>query len=213
MSLRNKFILLIREPLWGKLVLLRKVMVVIVMKLLYKRIFKKFGKSSILYPHLMLRNPERIEIGDRVQIRGGARIEAIVKWQNTIYDPKIIIEDDVSIEQRCNITCAGKIEIKKNAVISFDVTITDIDHQYKDIGVNVLQQPLLVKEVTIGECCFIGAGSKIFAGSILGKQCIVAANSVVRGTFPDYTVIAGVPARPIKQYNFTTQEWEKINHG
>jgi len=53
-------------------------------------------------------------------------------------------------------------------------------------------------------------GVAIQAGTVLGKQCIVGANSVVRGVFPDYSVIAGVPARIIKRFNFDKNKWEKI---
>lgn len=67
-----------------------------------------------------------------------------------------------------------------------------------------------IKETKIGENCFIGIGVAIQAGTILGKQCVVGSNSVVRGEFPDYCVIVGAPARIVKKYNFETQRWEKI---
>lgn len=48
-------------------------------------------------------------------------------------------------------------------------------------------------------------------GTILGEQCIVGANAVVRGIFPDYCVIVGVPAKIIKRYNPSTKSWQKTN--
>ena len=53
-------------------------------------------------------------------------------------------------------------------------------------------------------------GACIQAGTVLGKQCVVGANAVVRGTYPDYCVIVGVPARVIKKYNPETGKWEKV---
>ena len=44
----------------------------------------------------------------------------------------------------------------------------------------------------------------------IGKHCVIGANSVVTKNIPDYCVAAGVPARIIKKYNFTTETWEKI---
>ncbi|WP_280643561.1 DapH/DapD/GlmU-related protein, partial [Buttiauxella noackiae] len=70
--------------------------------------------------------------------------------------------------------------------------------------------PLNISETIIGDYCFIGAGVKILAGSSLGTQCIVGANSVVRGEFPPYCVIAGAPARVIKAYNHSTGEWTRV---
>jgi acetyltransferase-like isoleucine patch superfamily enzyme len=38
------------------------------------------------------------------------------------------------------------------------------------------------------------------AGVHVGYRCIVGANSVVTKHVPDYTVVGGVPAKPIKEY-------------
>lgn len=51
----------------------------------------------------------------------------------------------------------------------------------------------------------------IQAGTILGKQCIVGANAVVRGHFPPYCVIVGVPARIVKRYDEKSGAWKKTN--
>ena len=73
-----------------------------------------------------------------------------------------------------------------------------------------MEQKRIVKTTSVGKNCFIGFGACIQAGTVLGKQCIVGANSVVRGHYSDYSVIAGVPARVIKRYNAETQKWEKV---
>ena len=49
--------------------------------------------------------------------------------------------------------------------------------------------------ITIGEHCFIGPHSVIEAGTVLGKGCLVAAGSRVRGQFGDFAVLAGNPAQ------------------
>ena len=51
----------------------------------------------------------------------------------------------------------------------------------------------------------------IQAGTILGKQCIVGANAVVRGEFSDYCVIAGIPAKIVKRYDLITKQWKKTD--
>ena len=89
--------------------------------------------------------------------------------------------------------------------------ITDIDHDYNDITQPISKQNLIIKKTSIGENCFIGSGAKIQAGTILGKHCVIGANSVVRGHFPDYCVIVGVPARIIKKYDFACKEWKKTD--
>jgi len=48
--------------------------------------------------------------------------------------------------------------------------------------------------VRIGKFTFIGPHSTVLAGTDIGKGCIVSAYSMVKGTFPDFSVIAGNPA-------------------
>lgn len=176
----------------------------------YRYLLKKCGKNVII-KNPMFWMPEYINIGNDVLIWPACRLEAINRYGNHQYHPQIIIGDGVNIQQNCHITAADELNIGKDTTISFGVSIQDTDHEYQQIDVNILQQPLLVKKTTIGENCFIGSGAKILAGTVLGKQCIVGTNAVVRGVFPDYCVIAGVPARIIKRYNPETQEWTRTN--
>lgn len=55
------------------------------------------------------------------------------------------------------------------------------------------------KPIVIGEGCFIGANSIILKGTTIGKNVVVGAGSVVSGTFPDNVIIAGNPAKIIKE--------------
>lgn len=178
--------------------------------LFYRFLLKNCGKNVTVKKPLFW-SPEYISIGNNVFIWPGCRIEGINQYGDKQYRPHIRFGDAVSIQQNCHITAADELSIGKDTTISFGVSIQDTDHEYQQINVNILQQPLLVKKTTIGENCFIGSGAKILAGTVLGKQCIVGTNAVVRGVFPDYCVIAGVPARIIKRYNPETREWARTN--
>lgn len=170
---------------------------------LYKILFKKIKMISYIGKPIYLHNVKNVEIGKRVRIFPGLRIETHKKGN-------IIIGDNVAIGQNFHITSAGNLKIGKNTTILGNVFITNIDHDYRKINTHILDQRYIVKETEIGENCFIGYGVAIQAGTKLGKQCIVGANSVVRGEFSDYCVIAGVPAKIIKKYNSLTENWEKI---
>lgn len=99
--------------------------------------------------------------------------------------------------------------IGKKTTISGNVFITNIDHEYQKIDKHIMEQPMICKKTVIGENCFIGFGAAIQAGTVLGKQCVVGTNAVVRGTYPDYSVIVGVPAKVVKRYNKETGKWER----
>ena len=171
--------------------------------LLYAPFFGKFGMPSYFGKPIFLKGIRHVFIGKKVRIFPHLRMET--QDGGTIY-----IADDVVISQNVHITSAGKLEIGKSSLILANVFITNIDHDYTTIGQHVVKQKIFVKETKIGENCFIGMGAAIMAGTVLGKQCVVGANSVVRGTFPDYCVIAGAPAKIVKKYNEETQSWEKI---
>nr|WP_305069799.1 acyltransferase [Flavobacterium covae] len=147
---------------------------------------------------------KKIFIGKRVRIYPNIRLEVHGE------DSKLIISDNVGIAQNVHITTGSELVVGKGTTILANTFITDIDHDYTEINVSILEQKNIIKKTEIGENCFIGMGTAIQAGTILGKQCIVGANSVVRGVFPDYCVIVGVPARIVKKFNFDTQKWEKI---
>ena len=171
--------------------------------ILYKPFFGSIKLISYIGPPTYMMGIKNIFIGKRVRIFPNSRLET---HNNGI----IIIENNVAIAQNVHITSASKLVIGQNTTILANTFITNIDHDYSEIDKHILDQKYLIKETKIGENCFIGMGVAIQAGTILGKQCIVGSNSVVKGTFEDYTVIVGIPARPIKKYNFETQKWEKI---
>lgn len=50
-------------------------------------------------------------------------------------------------------------------------------------------------EVAIGKYTFIGPHSTIMPGTKIGKGCIVSAYSMVKGEFPDFSIISGNPAK------------------
>ena len=58
-------------------------------------------------------------------------------------------------------------------------------------------------KIEVGEEAFIGARSVIMPGVTIGKNCVIAAGSIVTKDIPDYSVAMGVPARVV----CTTQEY------
>ncbi len=169
----------------------------------YAPFFGKMGMPSYLGKPIFLKGIRNVYIGKKVRIFPHLRME-------TQDGGSIVIEDDVVISQNVHITSAGKLTIGKSSLILANVFITNIDHDYSEIGKHVVNQKISVKNTSIGENCFIGMGAAIMAGTILGKQCVVGANSIVKGEFPDYCVIVGSPAKIVKKYNPVTKIWEKV---
>lgn len=145
----------------------------------------------------------KVVIGKKVRIFPGLRIEVHNKGN-------VVIEDNVGIAQNVHITSAGNLTIGEGTVVNANVFITNIDHDYSNIEQPVSEQGFIIKDTTIGRNCFIGIGAAIQAGTTLGDHCIIGANAVVRGRFPDYSVIVGVPAVVVKRYDAEVKDWVRV---
>lgn len=172
---------------------------------IYKCYFKKFGNMSYIAKPIFLSGVDKVIIENRVRIYPGMRMECIGD------SSKILIKENTSIGQNLHLISNGNLIIGRNTTISGNVFITNMDHEYQEIGKHILEQKYKTNDTIIGDNCFIGYGAVIQAGTKLGKQCIVGSNSVVRGSFPDYCVLVGSPARIVKKYNHNTRKWEKYN--
>ncbi len=58
--------------------------------------------------------------------------------------------------------------------------------------------PEFSKGISVGDDCWIGGSSVILPGVTIGNRCIIGAGSVVTKDVPDDSVVAGNPAKPIK---------------
>lgn len=171
---------------------------------IYKLQFGRFGKLSYIGKPVSIRGKRNIFVEDRVRIYPGIRMEAIG-------DGRIRISEGTSIGQNVHITAEeNELVIGKNVTILGNTFVTNIDHDYRKIGTHILRQKRIIKKTFIGDNCFIGMGAAIQAGTILGKQCIVGANAVVRGVYPDCCVLVGAPAKIVRKYSETTGKWERI---
>ena len=152
--------------------------------------------------YIMLTGTKYIYIGDAVHICPHVRIEAIDSHGSQRFSPSIVIEDRVSINQNFHCTCAESVHIGKGTSITANCGIFDIIHPHENISKNPRVEPLITKPVFLGEDCLIGMNSVILPGAKLGDHVIVGANSTVReGIYPSFCVLAGSPAKIIKQYN------------
>ena len=92
----------------------------------------------------------------------------------------------------------------------------DHNHAYEDIEIPIIQQGITKGgRIRIGEGSWIGHGAAIVCSRgelTIGRHCIVAANSVVTRSIPDCSVVFGIPATIIRQYDPKTRVW-RMGHG
>ena len=84
-------------------------------------------------------------------------------------------------------------------------------HGYEDIEKPPASQKTTQSEIIVENDVWLGANCVIVAGVTIGKHSVVAAGSIVTKNVPPFSVVAGNPAKIIKQYNKETLKWEKVN--
>jgi acetyltransferase-like isoleucine patch superfamily enzyme len=179
----------------------------ILKKYYYSLIFKKYSSDSKIINPLMIEGAENISIGKNVTIQYNTRIAAMPHTGAELC--QLIIGDGAYIGCFNHIYATKSIIIESNVLIADRVYISDNIHDYSNPLVPVKDQGVIQKkEVVIGSGCWIGENVSIIGASV-GKNSVVGANSVVLEDIPDYCVVAGIPARILKKYNFETLRWEK----
>ena len=96
------------------------------------------------------------------------------------------------------IDACGQVEIGDGNMFGPDVYIADSNHTFGG-GVAPHKLPMDVGKVKIGSNCWIGAHAVILKDVDLGDGCVVGAGAVVTKSFPAGSVIAGVPAKLIRE--------------
>jgi lipopolysaccharide O-acetyltransferase len=138
-------------------------------------------------------------------------MQAIHSYAGHTYRPNIEIGDDVYIGNYAQIFALDCIKIGSGCVLSEHVYITDNAHGLDPDAGLIMKQPLESRgPVHLGDHTFIGFGARIMPGVTLGSRCVVGTNSVVTKSFPDFTMLAGSPAKAIKRYDREAKQWLPI---
>ena len=104
----------------------------------------------------------------------------------------------------------GPVQIGTQVILAQNVVMSGLNHSYEDVTMPIRQQAVTTRPIVIEDECWIGANAVITAGVRVGQHSVVAGGSVVTKNVPPYSVVAGNPARVIKQYDATKKVWLKV---
>jgi acetyltransferase-like isoleucine patch superfamily enzyme len=104
----------------------------------------------------------------------------------------------------CMLDGSGGLAIGDNCSISSGVHIYSHDTvKWALSGGKIQNEKGLVQ---IGNCCHVGALAVISKGVTIGDHCVVGAHSFLNQDVPPYTVVVGVPARPIARVEISNED-------
>lgn len=93
---------------------------------------------------------------------------------------------------------AGGVQIGSNVLMGQRVSFHAQNHNFEQIEVLIANQGTTQEGIEIGDNCWIGSGAIFLDGVTIGSGSIVSAGSVVTKSFPENSVVAGVPARLVR---------------
>lgn len=126
----------------------------------------------------------------------------------------VVFGGNNALGNQCDINIHNRLDIGCNTFIGYESRVTDSDHHYV-ADVNTRRVYRNSAPIRIGSFNWFGSNSFIKKGTVTPDYLIVASPcsmlSKDYSSLPPYTVLAGCPARPVKQgirriYNFREEE-------
>ena len=141
-------------------------------------------------------SPRGIEIGERTIVMHGAVLH-VYNFRN-LPDAGINIGEDSLIGEYTVIRGQGGVTIGDRVYTSPFTQIIAVNHVFEDPNRPFIEQGITAEGIVIEDDVWLGASVVVTDGVRIGKGAVVAAGAVVTKNVPPHTVVAGVPARPIK---------------
>ena len=166
-------------------------------------IMKLFRGSRFRFDGIQRFSPNtEVIIAEQGTLCLGKRVRAHRRSRLSVSGNGVLkIGSDTALGNGVSITCMGKIIIGEGVQIGPDTKIYDHDHDFRVPG-GVKAGKFLTSPVEIGDNTWIGCNVIILRGTTIGKNCIVAAGSVLKGTYPDNSVIVQKRQTSVTTYPF-----------
>jgi acetyltransferase-like isoleucine patch superfamily enzyme len=181
---------------------------------LYPCLLGTCGRNVTFGANVVLRHPRKIVIGDDVAIDDGCVLDAkgtanqgirigsrIFLGRNTLLackDGDIVLEDGVNISYNCVVFSASSVRIGAATLLAAYCYLVGGGHDFDRPDLPVVQQGRPSKGIDVGPGGWLGAGAIVLDGVTVGASAIVGARAVVTETVPPFAVVAGAPARVIR---------------
>jgi acetyltransferase-like isoleucine patch superfamily enzyme len=162
-----------------------------------RRVF--VGRGVIIEDGVEIQGRSRrgVTLGDGVTIRNGAMVRPS-SYYGREQGEGCVIGSGSNVGALCYLGCAGFIEIGRDVLMGSMVQL--IAEQHRVTGEETIKAAGTIRRgITVGDGCWLGAGSIVLDGVELGAGCVVGAGAVVTRSWPAGSVLAGVPATLLRE--------------
>jgi acetyltransferase-like isoleucine patch superfamily enzyme len=156
-------------------------------RVLMRALCKRVGNDLQVGPNVVLKHPETMELGDCVFIGAQTMIQGR-------FDGVCKIGSHVWIGPQAYFDARNLI-LEDYVGWGPGAKVLGSAHTGEPISEPIITTGLVIKPVTVGFGADIGMNASILPGVHIGAQCIVGAGAVVTNDVPEYAIVAGVPAR------------------
>lgn len=170
------------------------------MDILEKCIYPRSGDNQTIYLKPVISNPN-ISIGDYTMYNDFVNDPLLFEKNNVLYHYPIN-KDKLMIGKFCSIACGAKFifnsanhTLTSLSTYPFPIFFEEWELDRKDVA-NAWDNK---GNIVIGNDVWIGYEAVIFAGVTIGDGAIIGTRAVVTKDVPPYTIVGGVPAKPIRK--------------
>jgi acetyltransferase-like isoleucine patch superfamily enzyme len=149
---------------------------------------------------LRLRNSGTLRVGRALSVDGFPLPTKVLVQEGA----ELIIGSGCYLNYGVDIVAAARITIGDGVLVGPLVSIVDDDMHQVEPGRDRRRLP-----IHIDANVWIGRGVTVLPGTVIGAHSVVAAGSVVRGEVPPRTIVAGVPARPVREIDVPEDGWRR----
>lgn len=157
-----------------------------------------------------------LHIGNDFHAGDGLWIEAVSRYEEQEFRPRIVIGNSVRASNWVHIAATHSVEIGDHCLLGSKVIITDHGHGQYSNGHSLPLEPPAKRaldsdrKVVIGRNVWLGDGVVVMPDVTIGDGAVIGANSVVSKDVPPNTMCVGIPSKPVKVYDLDAQVWRKL---
>lgn len=154
-------------------------------------LYQHRGRHSVIHHSARMDTPpyRKFSLGDY------SVIESFACINNAVGD--VMIGDHTRIG--LHNTIIGPVIIGSHVNLAQGITVTALNHNFENSKKRIDEQGVSTSAVVIEDDIWIGANAVILPGVTIGHHSVVAAGAVVTKDVPPHSLVAGVPAKVIKQ--------------